>query len=339
MIKILQNISNAIAPSGNEMYLIKQLFPQLINEYKPKDMPFIDAMGNVTLFRRGKSSEKTVAVIAHTDEAGFIVRDITDKGYIKFEEVGVIDPRVVISKKVTIGGNKIPGIIGMKAIHLQKRQERETVVPMRDLFIDIGAKNKEKALKLINIGDYITFDTDCGILCENIIKGKALDRMGVYCLYEAISEVPKYDTYYIFTAQKHIGARGAVVALERIRPDCAYIIDAIETADIHGAKPHEINASLGKGAVLGIMDKKGICDRQMFDDMKKTAEKNGIKIQTMQTIPSPTEVGAVRSAYGGTKAAVIGIPCRYTNTPVSLMNTEDIKSAAALLKAVITSEV
>ena len=331
----LKAISMADAAAGNEMYLIKNLFPELLNEYKPEGLPLIDAMGNVTLFRRGKSSEKTVAVITHTDEAGFFVRDITDKGFIKFEEVGTIDPRVIISKKVKIGPNSVPGIIGMKAIHLQKREERDSVAATKNLFIDIGAKNKEKALKKVNIGDYITFDTEFGELCKGIIKGKALDRMGVYCLREAISEVPEYDTYYIFTAQKHIGSRGALVALERIRPDFAYIIDAIETADSHGAKPQQANARLGGGAVVGMMDMKGIYDRDLCGDLCLAAKKSNIKTQIMRTVPSATEAGAVRSAYGGTRAAVIGIPCRYTNSPVSLMSLDDLKAVTDLIKAVI----
>lgn len=331
----LKRISMTDAPAGNEMYLMKQLFPELLKEYRPEGIPLIDSLGNVTLFKRGKSSELTNAVITHTDEAGFIVNDITDKGFIKFEAVGTIDPRVIISKKVRIGANRIPGIIGMKAIHLQKKEERESVVPMKNLFIDIGAKNKEKALKKVNIGDYITFDTDFGELCDGIIKGKALDRMGIYCLKEAIAETPLFDTYYIFTAQKHIGARGAMVALERIQPDFVYIIDAIETSDIHGAKQYQVNSTLGNGAVVGMMDKKGFYDKDLCGDLCLAAEKKGIKAQFMRTVPDATEAGAVISSFGGMRTIVLGIPCRYTNSPVSLMSLNDLKAAANLLKEVI----
>ena len=103
--KTLEQLSMANAVSGNEMYLIPTLFGELCKKYRSN--PFIDALGNVILFRKGKSSEKTVAVISHTDEAGFIIKDITDKGFLKFEAVGEIDPRVIISKKVLVGDKKV----------------------------------------------------------------------------------------------------------------------------------------------------------------------------------------------------------------------------------------
>ena len=333
--KIMRSLSMTDAVSGSEIYVISKLFPELIEKYRPQNMPLIDAMGNVTLFRKGKSPAKTAAVIAHTDEAGFIVTGITEKGFIKFEAVGDIDPRLIISKKVKIGSSGLKGVIGMKAIHLQKREERETVVQMKNLFIDIGAKNKAAAQKLVNIGDCISFDTEFGELCEGVIKGKALDRMGVYCLTQAIAEEPEYDTYYIFTAQKHVGARGASAALERIRPDYVYIIDAVETAEGYGAKPHEINARLGGGAVIGMMDMRGIYDKELFSQLRDSAASDNIKVQVMQTVPAFTETGAVRSSYGGARAAVIGIPCRYANSPVSLMNISDIDAAAGLIKKLI----
>lgn len=331
----LKSISMTDAVSGNEMYLMQKLFPELLKKYRPEGIPLIDALGNVTLFKRGKSSEMTNAVITHTDEAGFIVTGITDKGFIKFEATATIDPRVIISKKVKIGENKIPGIIGMKAIHLQKKEERENVVPVKTLFIDIGAKDKEQALKNVNIGDYISFDTEFGELCDGIIKGKALDRMGIYCLKEAIEETPLFDTYYIFTAQKHTGARGAMVALERIRPDFVYIVDAIETSDIHGAKQYQVNSTLGNGAVVGAMDMLGIYDKDLCGDLCLAAERRDIKAQFMRTVPDATEAGAVISSFGATRAIVLGIPCRYTNSPVSLMSLNDLKAAADLLKEAI----
>lgn len=332
---ILRQLSMANAVSGDEMYLIPRLFPQLIEKYRPENIPLIDTMGSVTLFRRGESSEKTVAVIAHTDEAGFIVNDITDKGFIKFEEVGTIDPRVIISKKVTIGKNAVKGVIGMKAIHLQKREERESVVPMKELFIDIGAKNKADALKQVSIGDYISFATEFGELCDGVIKGKALDRLSAACLAEIIDITPKYDTYYIFSAQKHIGSRGAIVALERIAPDYAFIVDAVETADSFGAKPEDTTALLHSGAVIAFSDMRGIADEELLNKVLITADPAKVRTQIAHGTIAPTETGAVRSAYGGTKAVLIGIPCRYTNSPVSLMSLDDIKSVTKLLGMII----
>lgn len=335
MNNILRRLSMTDAVSGNEMYITTQLFGETVKKYNPHNMPLIDALGNLTLFRKGKSSDKTVALIAHTDEAGFIVKDVTENGFIKFEAVGKIDPRVIISKKVNIGKNGVKGIIGMKAIHLQKREERETVVPIKDLFIDIGAKNKKKALKKINIGDYISFSTEFKYINNDILKGKALDRMGMYCLSELIELQPDYDTYYIFAAQKHVGARGALVALERILPDYAFIIDAVETADMYRVKPHCRTAALHAGAILSPIDLRGIADKELFQKVTDCAKQANIKYQIAQAAPDASETGIIRSSYNGTKAMLIGIPCRYTNSPVSLMAYEDIESVISLLKTLI----
>lgn len=333
--KILEQLSMANAVSGNEMYLVPTVFGKLCKKHRAN--PFIDALGNVILFRKGKSSDKVVAVISHTDEAGFIVKDITEKGFLKFEAVGNIDPRVIISKKVLVGENKVRGIIGMKAIHLQKREEREEVVGIKSLFIDIGAKDKKSALKLVAIGDYVSFDTEFSVMGENIIKGKALDRMGVSILASLAEIEPAFDTYYIFSAQKHIGSRGALVALERIRPDTAFIIDAVETADLYKAKKHETTAALNGGAIISAMDIYSIGDRELTEHIKKTAASSNIPVQSAQTVHAESETGTVRSAYSGTHAALIGIPCRYTNTPVSLMALADIEAVKNLITRLITN--
>lgn len=328
-----EKLSTENAVSGNEMYLVPKMFGDLCREYR--SAPFIDALGNVILFRKGRSTERTIAVITHTDEVGFIVKDITDKGFLKLEAVGDIDPRVIISKKVSVGENKIKGIIGMKAIHLQKREEREEVAAMKNLFIDIGAKDKKSAEKLISIGDYVSFDTDFGFMGEDVIKGKALDRMGVLCVSELVKQEPVYDTYYIFSAQKHIGSRGALVALERIKPDYALVIDAVETADLYKSKGHETTAKLHGGAVISTMDVKTIANRELVKKIRECAEMKSIPVQDAHTVHSFSEVGTIQSAFSGTKSALIGIPCRYMNTPVSLMSVSDIKAVKKLIEELI----
>lgn len=331
--KILEQLSMANAVSGNEMYLVPTLFGDLCKKYR--STPFIDALGNVILFKKGESSEKTVAVITHTDEAGFIIKDITDKGFLKFEAVGEIDPRVIISKKVEVGEKKVKGIIGMKAIHLQKKEEREEVVAMKNLYIDIGAKDKKTASKLVSIGDYVSFATDFEALNDTVIKGKALDRAGIACVTKAIDKKMKYDTYFIFSSQKHIGARGALVALERIRPDYTFVIDAVETADLYKAKPHETTATLHGGAIISAMDAKTIADSELLNIAVNTAKANKIPYQYSNTVHAESETGYVRSAYCGTKAVLIGIPCRYMNTPVSLMSVSDIDCVTNLIAELI----
>ena len=153
----------------------------------------VDTIGNLIALKKG-SSDKKIMLAAHMDEVGFIVSGINDKGYIEFKTVGGIDTRVMLSKRVLVGRNKIPGVIGIKAIHLQEKSERDSVPTVKDLYIDIGADNKEDAEKFVCVGDYISFDTKFEMLGKNTFKAKAIDdRAGCAILLELIKKPVRYE--------------------------------------------------------------------------------------------------------------------------------------------------
>lgn len=333
---LMRKISETNAVSGSEMYFMRKIAPEALEKYRMPDGRFIDSIGNVMLFKEGRRHDKKRAVLTHTDEAGFIITEVTDKGFLKFEAVGKIDPRVIISKKVSVGESRVAGVIGMKAIHLQKKSEREAVAEVKSLYIDIGAKSRRDALKRVKLGDYAAFDTSFSRLSDKVIKGKALDRMGVYCVLKAMEEDIEYDTYFIFAAQRHTGSRGASVALENIDADEVLTIDAVEAADMYGTKPEDGRAPLRGGVIIGGADKLGISDTELSERLFETAEENGVKAARAPSYESGS-VGAVRSAYGGKRAAMAAIPCRYIRTPASLMSTEDIESMTELIKAFLKS--
>lgn len=299
---LLEILSNEIGVSGNENK-IRDIIIKEITPYADKIK--IDTMGNVIAFKQGTSNKK-IMLTAHMDEPGFIVSSITDSGYLKIRTVGTIDPRVIVSKRVLIGDNKIKGVIGMKAIHLQKKTERENTVSVSDLFVDIGAKNKKDALKTVKIGDFISFDTQFGDLGDNI-KGKALNsRMGCVCLAELLKCEFEYDIYAVFAVQSEIEGRGALVAAYDIAPDTAIVISTVEAADMFGTKPHEKKAMLGKGAVVSYMG-----DRASFDGK------------------------AVLTAGNGTEVVNVAIPCRYSNTPVCIASKLDMDDAVEKITSII----
>src|SRR5699024_5908062 len=118
-------------------------------------------LGNVIAYKQGKKyPDKKVMLSAHMDEVGLIVTSIEDSGLLKFKTVGGIDPRILISKPITIGENKVPGVIGSKAIHLQEPGERKNALKLKDLYIDIGTMNKEESEAITNLGDYIMFKSN-----------------------------------------------------------------------------------------------------------------------------------------------------------------------------------
>lgn len=291
---LLETLCNENGVSGNE-HKIRDIIKKEIADLA--DDISVDTIGNLIAVKHGKTGRK-IMLVSHMDEPGYIVSEITDTGYIKFRAVGKIDPRTIVSKRVSIGENKIKGIIGMKAIHLQKKEERENVVSVSDLFIDIGAKDKKDAQKKVSLGDYIAFDTEFREIGD-CVKGKALDaRISCVCLIEALKQSYDCTVYAVFASQSETGGRGAGVAAYSINPDMAVIIDTVESADMFGVKPHEKKAALGSGAVV---------EESAF----KTAD-----------------AVAVQTARGGTKIIRISVPCRYSHTPVCIASKSDIKSAA-----------
>lgn len=325
---LLKRLCDAFGVSGSEGEIRDIIIPE-IKDYC--DDLTVDTMGNIIAFKKGKSSEKKVMLSAHMDEVGFIVSGITDKGYLEFKTVGGIDTRVIISKNVVVGKNKIPGVIGMKAIHLQSKGEREEVPKVKSLFIDIGAKDKEDAEKYVELGDYVSFATKYADFGDGKIKAKAIDdRVGCYILTKLIKEPVKFDTYFCFTVQEEVGLRGAKIAAYRVKPDIALVIESTTCSDVHAVPTEGEVTNLGKGAVISIMDRSTIVNRDYISFLKKISE--GIKVQYKKTTMGGNDAGAVHQTGTGVLTASLSVPCRYLHSPVGIASKDDILATENLAK-------
>lgn len=294
------------------------------------DVIITDSMGNLIVKKNGNSLKK-VMIAAHMDEVGFIISGVTEKGFLEFKTVGGIDTRVIISKKVRIGKNKVKGVIGMKAIHLQKPSERESVPEIRDLFIDIGAKNKDEALKLIELGDYASFDTDFEELGEDSIKAKAIDdRAGCAVLLELLKKDVKYETYFVFTVQEEVGLRGAGVAAYRINPDIALVLESTTCSDVYGFDEHEHVTSMGKGVAVSFMDGRTVVSPDFHKWLYETATAEGIPVQYKRAATGGNDAGKIHLTLNGIKTASLSVPCRYIHSPCGIASMKDIDAMMAL---------
>lgn len=324
---LIERLTNLNGVSGDEG-AVRSFIREQIEAYA--DEITVDTIGNLIALKKG-NSDKRVMLSAHMDEVGFIVSGIDDKGYIKFQTVGGIDTRVIISKKVTIGKDKIKGIIGMKAIHLQKRSERDSVPEVKDIFIDIGAKDKKSAEQKVSLGDYIAFDTEFEILGNDTIKAKALDdRIGCGILMELIKLPVKYDTYFCFTTQEEVGLRGARVAAHRIKPDIALVLESTTASDVYGSEEHEYVTAMGKGAAVTFMDRTTIVDRDFRKWLYDNAKVVAIPVQYKMATTGGNDAGRIHLAGTGVKTASVSVPTRYLHSPCGLASLKDIESAKAL---------
>ena len=181
----LEELSNLYGVSGDEGRVRRYLKDRLAG-LEGLTMK-TDTMGSLIVHRRGDGPR--VMVCAHMDEVGFLIRGALDNGLLVYDQKG-IDPRVAVSKRVAVGKAELPGVIGAKAIHLQTREDLKKALPHEELFIDIGARNKEEALELVKPGESACFTTKFDRLGENIVKGKALDDRSCW----------KIPTSAIFTA-------------------------------------------------------------------------------------------------------------------------------------------
>ncbi len=328
MAELLKLLSKTDGVSGNE-HKLRAIIIERIKDIT--DDITVDSMGNLIAFKKGKKGGRTVAVTANMDEPGFIVSGITDKGYLKFKTVGTIDARKLVSKKVVIGDNRIKGVIGMKAIHLQTKSERENVVPADKLFIDIGAKNKTDAQKYVSLGDYVTFDTEFKILGDNI-KGKALDRSGACrALIKALENEYDCDMYACFLVQHEVGARGAKIAAHRLNADAVITVSTADTTDMHGCEDENSGCKIGGGVVINYADKGVIADKELTDSMIKSAKKAKIKMQIKVLGQWSGDAGAMQTNGFAVKCLSAALPCRYSHSPVSIMSLDDIKNTAGYI--------
>lgn len=323
MVESLIELSNLNGVSGHENdvreYIKSRISPLA-------DTVRVDNLGSVIAFKKGKIGEKTVLITAHMDEVGLIVSSITDTGFLKFKPVGNIDTRNIVSKCVKVG-NDVDGILGMKAIHLQQRAEREKVVASKDLYIDIGAKDKADALKRVKLGDYVSFSTKAFRLGKNIC-GKALDgRSGCACLIELMKNEYDHDVYFIFTAQREVGMRGAMTAAHGIKADRALVIEGIESADMYGAKDREQTAKLGGGVCVDFMDKYAIPDRRMTERLYEFLNNAGIDVQKKQSAIGLTDAGGIQRSREGVATVCIAVPVRYSHTPTCVISENDLDAA------------
>ena len=328
---LVKELARLNAPSGFEDDV-----RNFIKENVCADEIYTDNIGNLICHKKG--SGKKVMVCAHMDEVGLIITEITSEGFLRFATLGGIETAVLGSKKVLIGKNKIPGIIGTKAIHLQKRDDVSTPFNLKELSIDIGAKDKESAEKLVSLGEYAVFDGEYTPFGENLVKSKALDdRVGCAILIELIKESYDSDMYFVFSVQEEIGLRGAKIAAHTINPDISLVIEGTTCSDVYGSKKHNQVTNLGGGAVITAVDGAAISDKQYFDFITETAKKNNIKLQIKRTTMGGTDAGAIQRSGTGVKTAVLAVPCRYIHSPVSVMNKSDLDSVYQLSKCVLKS--
>lgn len=330
---LLKSLTDLNGVSGNEDK-VREFIKEQITPYA--DEITVDTLGNLIAFKKGTGkSDLRIGFCAHMDEVGGIVSKITDEGFIKFKPVGGIDDRILLSKRVVIGDDKIPGIIGIKAIHLQESDERKKVVQQKNMYIDIGANDKEEAQAVVALGDYIAFDSEYVEMGEGKIKAKAIDdRAGCAMLIEAMKHTYENDMYFCFSTREEIGTRGAGVIAYRLQLDVAFMVEGTVEAHLPFVKDYDNPSFMGRGAVVFHMDKGSISNKKLVDFICNIADENGILYQHRQSGDGGNDAKMFTANGGSCATAVVAVPCRYIHSPVSMMDKSDYKATADLVRLI-----
>lgn len=329
---LLKKLTEASGVSGNEKE-VRDIILAEIRDYV--DDLIVDKLGNVIAYKNGIPSSKRLMITAHMDEVGLIVTDIDDKGLIKFTTVGGIDKRVLVSKTVLIGDKKIPGVIGSKPIHLQKKSEREKAIDIDNLYIDIGTNSKEETSKFVSIGDYVAFDSKYVEFGDNMIKAKALDnRVGCSLLVELIKEVKDISFYGVFTVMEEIGLRGAGPAAYYVDPDITIVLEGTLCYDVPNIDSHLTPTYINKGPAISLMDRTTVFNKALREKIVEIAKQNNIPYQYRKSSMGGNDSGRIHTAKEGSITATISVPCRNIHSPTSVMSKKDYDNTYRLLKAI-----
>ena len=334
-LKLIEQLTNAWGVSGNENQ-VRQIIRKQIE--KNVDDIRVDAMGNLIAFKKAKSSKGKalkVMMAGHMDEVGLMVTHIDKAGYLKFDKVGGIDDRVLLAKRVLIGKDRTPGVIGVKPIHmLYRKKEDKKVSATEDLFIDIGAASQEEAQRSVALGDYVMFDTPCEDW-GSLIKAKAFDdRIGCYMMIELLKKRYSFDLYAAFTTQEEIGLRGGRVAAYRNLPDMAFILEGTPAGDYPQSQVKDVSRApaLGKGPVITVMDRTVFCDKGLIKLLTDTAKASRIPYQIKRPGAGGTDAGRIHLTKEGVKTVVLAIPSRYIHSPVCLISKRDVAAGLKLME-------
>lgn len=335
----LKSLQETPSPSGFEQP-VQRIIRKRMKPYA--DSIETDVHGNVIVALNPKGSPK-VMLAGHCDQIGLMVTYIDDNGYIFFSGIGGVDPSVLPGSRVLVHTKHGPieGIIGRRAIHLLKPEEQGAKITLRELWVDIGAKDKKEAGRLVGIGDPITFRLEMVRLGGNLVTSPGLDnKCGTFVVMEALRlcSMRKLNCalFAVSTVQEEVGLRGAKTACYGVDPQVGIAVDVTHATDYpdidkrtHGDLKIDGGPVICRGANI---------NPPLEHKLIQTAKSKRIEIQ-IEAAPggTGTDANALQLTRAGVATGLVSIPNRYMHTPVEVVSLSDLEAAAKLIAATVAS--
>jgi endoglucanase len=302
------------------------------------DRTWVDMHGNsYAVVNEGGTPR--IMLAGHADEIGLMVTFIDKEGYLSFTGLGGWDTQVLPGQRARIKTKNgvIIGVIGRKPIHLLQEEDRKKVVKMEDLWIDIGAKDKDEASELVAIGDPAVLDYGYQELRNGLVAARGFDdRIGAFVVLEgarlAKALHPKAAIYAVATVQEEIGLRGARTSAYEIDPKVGIAVDvgfATDTPSMDKDKKRLGEITMGKGPIV---TRGPNINPPLFDLFVKTAQANDIPYQ-IEGYPrgTGTDANAIQLTRSGVATGLLGVPNRYMHSPCEIVHVEDLENIAKLI--------
>ena len=306
--------------SGNEASVASYIK----NEILPfADKVYEDTLGNLVAVRKGDGPK--VMAMAHMDEIGLVATFVDEKGFVRVSSVGYVNPKITVGRPVVFEN----GVKGVFACGDEDKKD----LKLTDCYVDIGAVDREEALKRIEIGMTVSFLSETFETGSKIVSNALDNRVGCYCLIEALRRLknPSCEFYAVFTVQEEVGLRGAKVSGFEIEPDIAIAVDVTLSGDHPDAE--FTAAELGKGTAIKIRDRSAICSKEIVEDFENLARRKGIDVQRDVLSSGGTDIGSVQLLGQGIQVGGLSIPIRYCHSAIEMADKKDIEATTALLVA------
>src|SRR4051794_4220751 len=332
--KFFTSILETPSPSGYE-----QPVQEIVRRYAADfaDNVRTDLHGNVIAVCNPEAAIR-VMYAGHADQIGLIVSHINDNGYIYTNTIGGWDPQQLIGQRMTIhtANGRVPAVIARKPIHLLDEDERKKVVKTKELWLDIGAKDKDEAAAIVAIGDPVTLELGYQEMRNNLANSPGMDdKTGLWVAIEALRRAKqrgglKIALFAAATVQEEIGLRGAITSAYGIHPQVGIAIDVTHATDCPTVdKTQEGDIKLGGGPVIY---RGPNMNPHVVDRLRTAAESASIPVQWGASgRGTGTDANAIQLARGGVAAGLISLPNRYMHSAVEMISLTDIDQAADLL--------
>lgn len=323
---LIQTLTAAHGPSGNEGG-VREVIARLAAPYAQEITT--DTLGNLIVHRPGQGPK--VMLCAHMDSIGFIVTHVEEEGFLRVGKLGGVAPVEALYTPVRFQN-------GVRGVFVKEEKAEDKGLKLDACYVDIGAKSREEALSMVQVGDTAVYDSPTFCNGDKVVSPYLDNRIACAILLkvlESLKETPN-DLSLVFTAQEEVGLRGARTAAWTIAPDWALAVDVTDVDDTPGTERCG-TVQLGKGAAVKVMDSSVICHPQVVQTLERLAKEQNIPVQRDIMRAGGTDAGAVQAARLGVLTGGVSVPCRYIHTPVEMASLEDAQRCVQLLSAFVTS--